>query len=275
MPTPPDLSRLCIHTITTRPWDIYKAVENYARKGIGGISVWRDAIENSDLNEIRNLINDSGLRIASLLRGGFFAATDVTARLAAIDENRRAIDECAAMGSPLLVMVCGAAPGQSIHEDVNQIRAGLEAVLPHARSCGIRVGIEPLHPVYADTRSAIATMRMANDLCDQIADTSVGITVDVYHVWWDPDLKAEIERCGDAGRLFSLHICDWKTPLTDVLNDRGIMGEGIIDIPTIRSWVEAAGFNGLIEVEIFSNRWWATDQTEFLDKIVQAYSEHV
>jgi sugar phosphate isomerase/epimerase len=147
-------------------------------------------------------------------------------------------------------------------------------VLDRAGRAGVKLAIEPLHPMYADSRSAVNTMRQANDLCDRLDAPQLGVTVDVYHVWWDPDLKSEIERCGRAGRIFSFHACDWRTPTEDLLNDRGLMGGGCIDVPQIRGWVEDGGFNGFIEVEVFSNRYWATDQVGFLEKIKQAYLKH-
>ena len=137
------------------------------------------------------------------------------------------------------------------------------------------MAVEPLHPMYADTRSAIATVKMANDLCDRIDSPMVGVTIDVFHCWWDPDLQNEITRAGAAGRLFSYHVCDWKTDMSDMLNDRGLMGEGVIDIPRITSWMDDAGFDGAIEVEIFSTRWWAEDQNSFLSEIIDSYTRCV
>jgi sugar phosphate isomerase/epimerase len=270
-----DLSRLCIHTITTRPWSIELAVPYFADAGVRGISVWRDALEGRDADTVRHLIERAGLSVTSLVRGGFFTAGSAADRLQAIEDNRRALEECEAVGAPLLVLVCGATPGQSVADNVDQIQEGIEAILEQAESTGIRLAVEPLHPMYADTRSAIATVKMANDLCDRIDSSMVGVTVDVFHCWWDPDLQAEITRAGDAGRLFSYHVCDWKTEMSDMLNDRGLMGEGVIDIPRITSWMDDAGFDGAIEVEIFSTRWWAEDQGSFLSEIIDTYTRCV
>jgi sugar phosphate isomerase/epimerase len=184
------------------------------------------------------------------------------------------IDEAAALGAPLLVLVCGAEPKQSLFESRKQIQAGIEALIPHAAANGVRLGIEPLHPMYADTRSAINTLGQANEVAEAINDVQVGIAVDVYHLWWDDRLEAEIKRCGENDNLYAFHICDWRVPTNDMLLDRGLMGEGCIDVPLIRSWVEAAGFKELNEVEIFSNHYWAMDQDEFLQMIIQAYHDH-
>lgn len=267
-------TRLCIHTITTKPWPIEEAIKQYSLIGAKGITVWRQAIEGRRIAEVRRRISEAGLTTVSLCRGGFFPGLDQTARQAAIDDNLRAIDEAAALGAPLIVLVCGAVPGQSLFEARQQIRDGIAAILPQAQACGVKLGIEPLHPMYADSRSAINTLKQANDMSDQLASPLVGVVVDIYHLWWDPDLEVEIRRCGQANRIFAFHICDWKTPTEDLLNDRGLMGEGCIPIPTSRGWVEEAGFKGFHEVEIFSNRYWAEDQGLFLKKIKEAYLHH-
>ena len=269
-----DLSRICLHTITTKPWDIHTAVEKYRGAGIGGISVWRDAIAGQDPVSIRNQIISADLTPVSLVRGGFFTGEDAATRQAAVDENKRAIDECAGIGAPMVVLVCGATPSLSVSEDLRQIQDGIEAVLEHAASCAVKLAIEPLHPMYADTRSAVATMKTANDLCDAIASPYVGVAVDVFHVWWDPEFEREIERCGRSGNILAFHVCDWKTDMADMLNDRGLMGEGIIHIKALKDLVEKSGFTGFHEVEIFSNRWWDQDQDQFLDEIIVAYDQH-
>ncbi|MCB0167573.1 MAG: sugar phosphate isomerase/epimerase [Anaerolineae bacterium] len=273
--TLPDSSKLCIHTITTKPWSIEEAIEQYRRAEVAGITVWRQALEGRDGAATGRRIREAGLAVVSLCRGGFFPALDAAGRQAAINDNRRAIDEAAALGAPLVVLVCGATPGQSLDVSRQQIRDGITAVLPHATACGVKLAIEPLHPMYADSRSAINTLKQANDMCAALDSPFVGVAVDVYHLWWDPALEAEIRRCGQGGWLFAFHVCDWKTPTEDMLNDRGLMGEGCIPIPTIRGWVEQAGFDGFNEVEIFSNKYWAEDQSIFLQKIKAAYLEYV
>jgi len=268
------LDRLCIHTITTKPWSLEEALDHYQAAGIGGISIWQDAIAPLGAVTAGERLRASGLQVVSYVRGGFFPALTAGERQRAIDDNRRLLDEAAAIEAPLLVLVCGATPGQSLDASRQQIRAGIEALLPHAESVGVRLGIEPLHPMYADTRSAINTLGQANDLAEAIGSPQVGVVVDVYHLWWDPRLEAEIRRCGAGGYLLAYHICDWKVPTTDILLDRGLMGEGCIDLPSIRRWVREAGFEGLEEVEIFSNRYWNMDQSVFLNNIIKAYHEY-
>jgi sugar phosphate isomerase/epimerase len=268
-----DLSRLCLHTVTTKPWPLAIAAKKYAAAGLKAITVWRDCAQAhpEGIKAAGDVCRNEGLEIVSYVRGGFFTALDPRARQTAIDENKRVIDEAAALGAPLIVLVCGATPGQSLFTSRAQIVEALAAILPHARAAGIKLGIEPLHPMYADSRSAVNTLTQALDLALQIRDDHIGVTVDVFHLWWDDRLQAEIARCGREGKLFSFHICDWKNQPLDMLNDRGLMGEGVIDIPEIRGWVEAAGFRGFNEVEIFSSRYWATDQDAFLKQILHAY----
>jgi sugar phosphate isomerase/epimerase len=172
------------------------------------------------------------------------------------------------------VLVCGSAPGLSLEESRVQIAGGIAAVLPHAAAAGVRLAIEPLHPMYAADRSAINTMGQARAICSQLKSPWVGIAVDVYHTWWDDRLEEEIRASGREGTLFAFHISDWRTPTTDLLEDRGVMGEGCIPIRRIRGWVEESGFSGFNEVEIFSRRLWATDQARYLEDIKSAYLAH-
>ncbi|MBX3252876.1 MAG: sugar phosphate isomerase/epimerase [Chitinophagaceae bacterium] len=269
-----DLSRLCIHTITTKPWDIETAARRYAAAGVKGITVWRDALEGRDIRQTGNMLRNEGLSIVSLCRGGFFPATDKNKRKLAIDDNRKAIEEAAALGTSLIVLVCGADPAQNLEDSRKQIQEGIETVLPEAAATGVKLAIEPLHPMYADTRSAINTLAQANDMAEAIHSPWVGVAVDVYHLWWDPALEQEIKRCGENDHLFAFHVCDWKSPTTDMLLDRGLMGEGCIPVRQICSWVEATGFTGFNEVEIFSTQYWKEDQPVFLEKIIKAYKEH-
>jgi len=266
-----DLSRLCVHTITTKPWTIEQAAKNFSEAGIGGITVWRDALNGRDIKQTGQMLRDYDLNIVSLCRGGFFPNSSASGRQEAIDDNRKAIDEAEALGAPLIVLVCGAVPGQSLTESRKQIKDGIVAVLPYAEAAGIKLAIEPLHPMYADSRSAINTLGQANDLAEELNSPWLGIALDVYHLWWDADLEKEIKRAGQNGNLSAFHICDWKSPTLDLLNDRGLMGEGCINIKEIRGWVEAAGFKGFNEVEIFSNLYWQEDQAVFLKKITEAY----
>lgn len=271
-----DLNKLCIHTITTRQWTLAEAAAQYAAAGVGGISVWRDAAQAhpDGIGAAGALCRNEGLDIVSYVRGGFFPAADAVGRQAAIDENRRIIDEAQALGAPLLVLVCGAVPGQPLELSRAQITEGIAACLDHARAAGVKLGIEPLHPMYADSRSAVLSMSQANDMAIALDHDYAGVTVDVFHIWWDDRLNSEIKRCGEAGKLFSFHICDWMDRPQDMLNDRGLMGEGVIDVPAIRQQVEAAGFSGFNEVEIFSTRWWAEDPNKYLNAIISAYKTH-
>ena len=266
-----DLSRLCIHTITTKPWAIETAARHFAAAGVAGITVWRDALDGRDIKATGHMLRDHGLAIVSLCRGGFFPSIDGQKRREAIDDNKRAIDEAALLGAPVVVLVCGADPRQPLEVSRRQIHDGIAAVLPHAAAAGVKLAIEPLHPMYADTRSAINTLAQANDMATALHSPYAGVAVDVYHLWWDPHLEQEIARCGRQGHLFAFHICDWTTPTKDLLLDRALMGDGCIPVRQIRGWVEATGYRGFNEVEIFSTTWWQQDQAQFLDKILKAY----
>lgn len=271
----PDLSRLCVHTITTKPWSIETAAVEFAAAGVKGITVWRDTLTGRDIAKTGQMLRDQGLSIVSLCRGGFFPAATAAGRAKALEDNRLAIFEAQLLGAPLIVLVCGAVPGQPLSESRRQIADGIAALLPECQAAGVKLAIEPLHPMYADSRSTVNTLGQANDMVEQLNSPWVGIAADVYHLWWDSALEQEIARCGRLKALFAYHVCDWRTPTTDLLLDRGLMGEGCIPLRQIRAWVEAAGFNGFNEVEVFSTRLWAMDQNEYLKKIVEAYRNHV
>jgi len=269
-----DLSKLCIHSITTKPWKIEEAAINYSAAGVKGITVWRDALDGRNIKQTGKMLHEHDLTIVSLCRGGFFPHKDASKRKSAIDDNRKAIEEAAELGTKMLVLVCGADPSQSLEESRKQICDGIATIIPDALAAGVKLTIEPLHPMYADTRSAINTLAQANDMAEELNSPWVGVAVDVYHLWWDPFLENEIKRCGANGNLMAFHTCDWEVPTKDMLLDRGLMGEGCIPVKKIRSWVETAGFTGFNEVEIFSNAYWKEDQSEFLKKIIKAYKEH-
>jgi sugar phosphate isomerase/epimerase len=272
--TMPEMNRLAIHTITTRPLSIETAARKFAQAGAKGITVWRDTLSGRNVGQIGQMLRDEGLSIVSLCRGGFFAEKQEAARKKAIDDNRRAISEAHELGAPHIVLVCGAVPGQPLTESRKQIAEGIAAVLTDCDAAGVKLAIEPLHPMYADSRSAVNTLAQANDIVEQLGSSHVGVAVDVFHTWWDQDLQREILRSGRLNALIAFHICDWRTPMNDLLNDRGLMGEGCIPLRQIRGWVESAGFNGFNEVEIFSNRLWATDQDEYLARIIQSYRDY-
>lgn len=252
-----DPARLSINQATTRvQHDLRQAVEAYAAEGVPGIGVWRDKLADCGLDEARRLIEGHGLTVSGLCRGGMFPAADAAGRQAAIDDTLRAVDEAAALRADCLVIVAGGlAPGsRDLAAARDMVAEGLAAVLPHARAAGVPVAIEPLHPMYAADRCCINTLAQALDLCDALGD-GIGVAVDVYHLWWDPDLEAGIARAGS--RIMAFHVCDWLVPTRDLLLDRGMMGDGVIDIAGIRALVDRAGYRGPIEVEIFSaGDWW-------------------
>ena len=269
-----DLSRLAIHTMTHKPWSLAQCIEAYTRVGAGGISVWRDVIEPIGAAEAGRMLRDSGLSVPALVRGGFFPAFEAAHRQRAIDENRACVDEAAAIGAEMVVLVVGAVPGIPLAEARRQVAEGIAAVLPHAQARDVKLAIEPLHPMYAADRSAVNTMRQAREMCEMIDHPLLGIAVDVYHVWWDDGLKEEIKLAGQQKTLFALHVCDWRVDTRSLLTDRGLMGDGCIDVRTIRGWVEDAGFRGFHEVEVFSDEYWAMDQTIYVDRVRDAYLKH-
>jgi sugar phosphate isomerase/epimerase len=253
-----ELARLSINTATLRALALPAAIEACARAGIGAIAPWRDRLEECGVAAAARLLRAAGLDVSGLCRGGMFT------RPGWLDDNRRAVDEAAAIGAKCLVLVVGGLPSGS--KDVagarRQVRDGIAALLPHARAAGMPLAIEPLHPMYAADRACVNTLAQANDLCDELGD-GLGVAVDVYHVWWDPALEREIARAG--GRILAFHVCDWLVPTRDLLLDRGMMGDGVIEIPRIRGWIERAGYRGAVEVEIFSaENWWKRPPEEVL-----------
>jgi sugar phosphate isomerase/epimerase len=261
----PDIANLSINLATVRKrWDLIEAVEGCVRAGIPAVAPWRDQVEAVGLDRAARAIRDAGLAVSGLCRGGMFPAAGEAGRRAAIEDNLRAIDEAAALGAECLVLVCGGLPPGS--RDLPGARAmvedGIAAVLPHARAAAMPLAIEPLHPMYAADRNCINTLGQSLDMCDRLGE-GVGVAMDVYHVWWDADLEAQIARAGE--RLLAYHICDWLVPTRDLLLDRGMMGDGVIDLPRIRGLVEATGYEGFHEVEIFSQEdWWTRDPDEVL-----------
>lgn len=266
-----DLSSCCIHTITMKHWKIEYAAERFSDAGVGGITVWRDALTGRNIRETGNLLRSRNLQVVSLCRGGFFPSANEEKRKAAIADNIQAIRDASELGAPLLVLVCGADGSQPLPTSREQIRDGIEACIREAEKHNIVLAIEPLHPMYAGDRSAINTLAQANDMAEYFSSPFVSVAVDVYHLWWDPELQNEIARCAAHQNLAAFHICDWMVPTTDLLNDRGVMGEGCINVKEIRGWVEEAGFTGFNEVEIFSTRHWSGDQDEYFKKIQKAY----
>ncbi len=269
----PEIDKLSINQATTREqWSLGEAVEGYARHGVRGISIWRDKLQECGLGEAARLLADHGMTVTGLCRGGMFPASGPSALQAALDDNRRAVDEAVAVGARCLVLVVGGLPNGS--KDMagarGMVRDGIAALLPYARAANMALAIEPLHPMYAADRACVNTMAHANDLCDELG-AGLGIAVDVYHVWWDPGLEAEIRRAGRE-RILAFHICDWLVPTRDLLLDRGMMGDGVIDIPRIRGWVEEAGYDGYHEVEIFSaDNWWKRNPDDVVRTCIERY----
>ena len=264
---------LAVHTFTTKPWSIDECIEGYARRGIGGVSIWRETVEGEDLCSVARQVRDAGLRGISYVRGGFFTGETEKERRDALEENRQLIREAEILELPSLVLVCGATVGQNPRENYGQIRDGIGTLADEAASHGVKLLVEPLHPVYAGDRSAIPSLKVANDLCEEINHHNVGIALDVYHVWWELDLAEQIQRCARGGWLDAYHICDFKPDQSHLLLDRGIMGEGCADLHGIDVMMRDAGFEGSREVEIFSSKWWERDQEEFLDEILHAYDK--
>jgi len=277
--SPPEPALLSLNTATVREkWNLREAIEGCARRGIRGISPWRDKLAQLGLKEAAKLIRDNGLTVTGLCRGGMFPAADRKGRQAALDDNLRAIEEAATLGARCLVLVAGGLPegSKDLPGAREMVRDGLGQALDRARGMGVPLAIEPLHPMYCADRACVNTLAHALDLCDEL-DTgqggALGVAVDVYHVWWDPHLKQDIERAGDK-RLLAFHICDWLVPTTDLLTDRGMMGDGVIDLPLIRSWMQTAGYRGLHEVEIFSAKnWWQREPDDVLGVIKRRHQE--
>ena len=272
---PMDLSKLAIHTQTNKPWSLRDCIDGYVAAGVGAISVWRHVMDPAaggvTVDEAAAMLRDSGLAVPALVRGGFFVASDPAARAAAVDANKVCIDEAAAIGAEMVVLVVGSEPGVPLATGRAMVAEGIAACMDHAMACGVKLAIEPLHPMYAADKSCVNRLAQAREICEQLSHPAVGIAVDVYHVWWDPDLEREIQLVGQQNTLFAFHLCDWRVPTRDFLTDRTLMGEGCIPVRQIRSWVERAGFAGYNEVEIFSQDFWAMDQTQYVEAIKQAY----
>ena len=261
-------SQLAVHTFTNQPWSIHECIENYARAEIGGISIWRETLAGQDLKKVRKHLADSGLTPVSLVRGGFFTGKTLGDRHAAIATNLAALNEAEVLGLPSIVLVCGATLGQSPAENLAQIEEGIRAIIPAAEAANIKLSIEPLHPMYAADRSAVASLRDANLLAQRINHPLVGIAIDTFHVWWEIDLETEIKTCADNGHLFAFHICEFKPDFDHPLLDRGLPGEGVNATPRILEMIRKTHFTGLTEIEIFSRKYWAMNQHDFLQKIL-------
>ncbi|MCC8952109.1 sugar phosphate isomerase/epimerase [Bradyrhizobium sp. Pear77] len=259
---------LSLNTATVRKQgDLFAIIEACARHGIRAIDPWRDQVASVGLDRAVRAVKDAGLDLSGYCRGGMFTA-DSAHRSEPRDDNRRAVDEAAALGAPCIVLVAGglpqySRPGSAASKDIatarSQVRDGIAEMLEYAKQAKLPLAIEPLHPAYAADRACVNTTKHALDICDALdpgRTGAIGVALDVYHIWWDPELKTQIARAG-KDRLLAFHVCDWLVPTKDILNDRGMMGDGVIDIKSVRTMVEAQGFAGYSEIEIFSNDWWS------------------
>jgi len=269
----PGLARLSLNTATVRGRGLLEAIDACARAGVPWIAPWRDALEALPPARAGRAIADAGLRVSSLCRGGFFPAATAAERRARIDDNLRAVDEAAELGTDVLVLVCGGLPDRDLAGARQMVADGIAAVEPHARARGVRLGIEPLHPMFAADRSVVATLGEARALAARLDSPAVGVIVDAYHVWWDPRLGEEIAAA--APHTLGFHVSDWIVPLPDVLDGRGMMGDGVIDLRAMRRRVDAAGYGGPIEVEIFNAALRARPLDEVLATMVARYRETV
>ncbi len=278
---------LSINTATVRKqrgadWPLLEIIDACAARGIRAVSPWRDQVAAASLRATAQRLREHGMQLSGYCRGGMFPYADAAGRQAARDDNCRALDEACELGAPCLVLVVGGLPGalagKALHRDIAsarmQVTQGIAELLDDARARRMPLAIEPLHPMYAADRACINTLEQALDVCDQLNPShsgALGVAVDVYHVWWDPKLAQQIERAGRS-RLLAFHVCDWLTPTKDLLNDRGMMGDGVIELRKIRALVEAQGYAGFSEVEIFSaQNWWQREGGEVLDTCVERH----
>ena len=259
-----DRAALAINSATVKAWSLEQLVEGCAHAGISAIAPWRDIVQACGVERAGQLIRAQGLTVTCYCRAGMFPAADEAGRRAALDDNRRAVDEAAAIGARCLVLIAGGLPkgSKDLGGAHTQVRDGIAALLPYARAAGVPLAIEPLHPMYAADRACVNALAHANDLCDQLGE-GLGIVYDVYHLWWDPDLPRQTKRA--AGRILTYHVCDWLVPTRDLLLDRGMPGDGVIDLRGIRAMVEATGYAGHCDVEIFSEQnWWTREPAEVM-----------
>ena len=271
-------NRLSINQWSMRTTPCEQFIGAVAAAGIESVGLWRQNVAEIGTQRAARLVQDAGLRVSSLCRGGFLTAATPAGRRAALDDNRRAIDEARQLEAPCLLLVVGSLPGaltgSPAYHDIararNEVRDGIAASLEYARQVGMPLAIEPLHPMQAAERACINTLEQALDLCDELDPGQtgmLGVAADLYHIWWDPKLQSQIERAG-AKRLLAYHVCDWLTPTRDLLNDRGMMGDGVIELKKCRQWMEHAGYQGFAEVEIFSEHWWSQPGEVVLDTCI-------
>lgn len=267
------IEKLSLNQITTDRLSLQEAVEVCVRADVPWIALWRHKIEEIGLKESKRIIRDAGVKVSSICRGGMFPAATKLERQKRIDDNRRAVDEAAELGTDVLVLVCGPAPDKDLIAAREMVADGIEQLVPYAKERGVKLGIEPLHPMYAGERSVIVSLAHANDLAEKYSPDEVGVIVDVFHVWWDPALFQQISRA--QGRILGYHVSDWLVPTPDLLMGRGMMGDGVIDLRPIRLAVEKAGYTGPIEVEIFNQKIWDMPGDDVLALMKERYLQYV
>jgi sugar phosphate isomerase/epimerase len=266
------LHRLSFNQMTADPWSLEQAVRNCSKSGVPYLGVWRHKLDG-DAAKASALIRSEGLQVSSLCRGGWFSAQTTEERRKRIADNRLAIEEAALLGAPVLVIVSGPANGQTLGDARATVLDGLLEVLPDAEKAGVILGVEPLHPMYAAERSVVVTLKQANDIVEELASPAAGVLVDAFHVWWDPDLFGQIERA--RGKIVGFHVSDWPVPLPGILMGRAMMGDGVIELRKLRQAVDATGYDGPIEVEIFNDEIWKNADEELIKLIQQRFVEHV
>jgi sugar phosphate isomerase/epimerase len=270
------LERLSLNQATTRRWATAEVIRGCAEAGLGGIGLWRDAVEEMGAAAAARQVRAAGLTVTSLCRGGFFTAADAAGRAAALAGNRRAIEQAAEVGAPVLALVCGGLPpgGRDLPVARQQVTDGIAALVPRAESLGVRLAIEPLHPMFCADRSVICTVAQAAAVAAPFPAAQVGIMVDSYHVWWDPAAAESVVAAGP--RIAGYQVSDWVSPLTpDVLMARGHVGDGCIDFAALGGALRAAGYQGWTEVEIFNERVWATPGPQTLRTVVERYRRYL
>ncbi|MEV5488751.1 sugar phosphate isomerase/epimerase family protein [Streptomyces bobili] len=271
------LERFSINQMTVKQLSLPELVTACRDLGIGNIGLWRDPVQTYGVEETAKLVRDAGLTVTTLCRGGFFTAVDPDERKAALADNRRAIDEAATLGTEVLVLVSGGLPpgSKDLHGARERIADALTELGPYAEDHGVKLAIEPLHPMYASDRCVVSTLTQALDLAERFPAHQVGVTVDTYHIWWDDQAPAQIARAGASGRIHTFQLADWTTPLPEgVLNGRGQIGDGAIDMREWQTYVETAGYTGPIEVELFNDALWARDGREVLAETAQRFLTH-
>ncbi|MDX3640098.1 sugar phosphate isomerase/epimerase [Streptomyces sp. MB09-02B] len=277
MSTGSGLERFSINQMTVKQLSIPELVDGCKELGIPGVGLWREPVAEYGLEATAKLVRDAGLAVTTLCRGGFFTAIDPAERAAALADNRKAIDEAATLGTDTLVLVSGGLPSGSkdLHGARERIADALSELGPYAASNGVRLAIEPLHPMFASDRCVVSTLSQALDIAERFPADQVGVTVDTYHIWWDDTAPAAIARAGASGRIHTFQLADWITPLPQgVLTGRGQIGDGAIDMREWKSYVEAAGYTGPIEVELFNDDLWAGDGRELLTQTARRFVEH-